>query len=701
MDIQPGRIINNFIDLNKVQYQIPVYQRNYEWAKEQCKKLFDDVLLVCKNGKTHFCGSIVYKLIKEEHNINYYVIIDGQQRITTIYILIKVLLDLAENDSAKDAFTNLLINHDKFDEFAIEEQSKLKLKAVESDNNQLIFLMSGKEDKIDKSSGIWQNYEYFKKLVSEAQKKQITTKDIFRGLEQLTCARISLDKEDNAQEIFERINSTGIPLSLADKIRNFILMTDENQEELYKNYWLEIEDLIEKNQMPNFFQDYLNLKIDGFAKDNTAYDIFKDLYRNGKYTNESMLQEMFHYAKIYHAFLYGDSKTYSEQTNKALEGLRKLKQTTVYLFLFSVFDDFENHVINEDELNKVLSFILSYSIRRLICDVASNSLRGFYKTLYSRVYSNNEHIKTYYDSLVSFMLQLNTKDAIPDDTSFKQSLIYNNLYRKNALCKYLLAIIENQGKEILDTSNLTIEHIMPQNKDISEDWKKMLGDNWEADKEKYLHTLGNLTLTAYNSELGDKKFSEKLDLLDDKKTKIVILYQDVKSCSKWDADSIETRAKNLSKTIFDLFPIEKPTVKVSFATPGYKEYSLANPEDAAYKRPNYYVLQGERVNCNSFALMLITLSKRLYNQDSSILEKIAKENLHFVEGKYASFSYDLSQVNMDTQIEGTDIYISHNYNSPKIVRIISQLLAYYEIDQDDFIYSACSTDMKKEDEGEE
>lgn len=698
MDIQPGRIINNFIDLNKVQYQIPVYQRNYEWAKEQCKKLFDDVLLVCKNGKTHFCGSIVYKLMKEDHNINYYVIIDGQQRITTIYILIKVLLDMAENDASKDVFTNLLINHDKFDEFAIEEQSKLKLKAVESDNNQLILLMSGRDDKIDKSSGIWQNYEYFRKLVADAQKKNITTKDIFRGLEQLTCARIQLDKEDNAQEIFERINSTGIPLSLADKIRNFILMTDENQEDLYKNYWLEIEDLIEKKQMPSFFQDYLNLKIDGFATENTAYDIFKQLYTEKKYTNESMLQEMFHYAKIYHAFLYGDSKTYNEQTNNALDGLRKLKQTTVYLFLFNIFDDYEKNVISEDELNKVLSLLVSYSIRRLICDVASNSLRGLYKTLYSRIFSNPENKSHYYDSIVSFMMQLNTKDGIPADKIFSDALINNNLYRKNALCKYLLAAIENQGKEVLDTTNLTIEHILPQNKELSEEWRTMLGSDWETIRDKYLHTFGNLTLTGYNSELGDRPFDEKLELLDSKNTKIIVLYKDVKNCKKWNEKTIVTRAKNLSSIVFELFPIEAPSIKVTFTAPGYKEYGLSNLDDAAYKKPNYYVLQGERINCSSFATMLITLSKRLYDQDNSIIEKLAKENTRLTGGEYASFSYDRTKVNKDTQIEGTDIYISHNYNSPKIMEIILHLLEYYEIDPDDFVYSACSTDMKKESE---
>ena len=694
MEIERGRIINDFIEPNKKQYIIPVYQRNYEWSKEQCTKLFQDIVQAYKNDKPHFCGAIVYAYLKEEHNISYYVLIDGQQRITTVYLLLKALRDLSETASAKEQIDEALYNIDKFDTYDVTLQSKLKLKPVESDNNQLYLLMEGKIDKIDKSTGIWKNYEDFSKLIKAEQTKGLTVKEIYKGLEKLICAKIKLGTDDNPQEIFERINSTGIPLNLSDKIRNYVLMTDSNQEKLYKDYWLEIESLIDKTQRIGFFQDFLNFKIDGFVKENNAYDIFKREFINKKYSNESILKEMHHYAKIYHAFLYGDEDNYSKQINKLLDGLRRLKQTTVYLFLFNIFDDYENKIITEDVLNKVLSLLLSYSIRRLICDVASNSLRGLYKTLYSRIFANPDNKKYYYDSISSFLLQLSTKDAVPNDTAFKQALIENNLYRKNALCKYLLVSIENQGKETVETNNLTIEHIMPQNKDISEEWKKMLGVNWEIDREKYLHTLGNLTLTAYNSELGDKPFGKKLELLDSNNTKIVFLYKGVKDCKEWNANTIVKRAQNLSNLIIELFPIEKPIQKISFSSPGFKEYGLNTPEDAQYMRPNYYVLQGEKVECKSFALMFTTLSKRLYDQDSSIIESLAKNSIHLVEGKYAAFSYEREDVNTDTQLDNTDIYISIKYSAPKIIKIISKLLEYYEIEQSDFIYSACKVSSK-------
>ena len=223
VNIEKGRIINDFIEPNKRQYIIPVYQRNYEWTKDQCEKLFSDILVAEKNDKTHFCGSIVYAPLKEENKIQYYIIIDGQQRLTTIYLLLKAMLDEAEDDKTKDALLDTLLNKDKFDKFGIDQASKLKLKPIKSDEEQLSILMddNAKKYKIDQNSGIWKNYEYFRSLIKKELKAGAYVKDIYKGVENLFCAKILLDKEDNAQEMFERINSTGIPLSLADKIRNF------------------------------------------------------------------------------------------------------------------------------------------------------------------------------------------------------------------------------------------------------------------------------------------------------------------------------------------------------------------------------------------------------------------------------------------------------------------------------------------------
>ena len=682
-------ILQSLISVNS-QYAIPVYQRNYEWSKEQCIKLFNDIVQAYKKDKSHFCGSVVYALMKEEHNIHYYIIIDGQQRLTTIYILLKALLDHADTESAKALIEEALFNVDKFDTYDVDTASKLKLKPIKTDNQQLALLMDNKYSEIDKSCGIWHNYELFSELIKKETSHGLTVKEIYKGLEKLTCARIKLDADDNAQEIFERINSTGVPLTLADKIRNFVLMTDANQEKLYENFWLKSEQLIGRNHMTAFFLDYLNIKIDGFAKESDAYDIFKEVFYDSKYTNATMLEEILHYAKFYHAFLYGD-KTYSDEINNSLISLQKLNQTTIFLFLFRVFDDYENNVLSQAELEKVLGFLLNYSIRRLICEIGSNSLRGLYKTLYSRVFARSENKQHYYDSIVSFFQQLTSKDALPDDDSFILALKQNNLYRKNALCKYLLVSIENEGKEQLVTTNLTIEHVLPQTKNLSTAWQQMLGENWQADRDRYLHTLGNLTLTGYNSELGDKPFAEKKELLSEVHTKVVKLYETIKCCDEWNAATIEARAEVLSKEVAELYSVEPPQVIVDFSDPRYKEYSCTNPDDATYKTPNYYILQGERVSVNNYAEMLRSVVSRLYAIDSTIIENMARHDEQLVSwSQNVMFSYDSTKTTGDYQIKGTSIYESVGFSAYHIMCIIHALLIKYDIEATEFVYSARS-----------
>lgn len=700
MFIYQGSIITNFLSQNGQQYKIPVYQRNYEWSKEQCKKLFEDIVQAAKRNQLHFTGSIVFQPLAPIKGINNSIVIDGQQRLTTIYILIKALVDTATSDAEKAVPIAALFNTDQFNQFNLDDTTKVKLKPAKDNNDQLLNLLYNKHDKMDKGCEIYRNYTYFCELIKEQQGVGVTVSDIYRGIGLLTVAVIQLDGNDKAQEIFERINSTGIPLSLADKIRNHVLMTDIDQDRLYEDYWLKIEKLLPKEQLSTFFIDYLNTKIDGFAKEGDAYDVFKDVYKSGGFTNESMLAEVMHYAELYSTFLYGNDDKYGKEVNRLLRDLQKLKQTTVFLFLFPVFDDFANNVIDEKELERVLRFLLNYSIRRLICEVGSNSLRGLYKTLYARVFARPENKQHYYDAIVSFFQQLTSRDALPDDNTFIQALKQNNLYRKNALCKLLLAAIENQGKEQLIIDNLTIEHIMPQNKNLSTAWQKMLGEDvWQNVQEKYLHTLGNLTLTAYNSELGDKPFDVKQQELDDVKTKVVILYSDVKGLTVWNADTIEKRANRLADTIVKLYPIEQPEQVISFADPRYQEYTCEDPDTATYKAPNYYVLQGERVNTTNFAEMLRSVISRLYEQDKTIIEDMARKNEKILSwSRNVMFSYDVDQVYGDYKLENTDIYESTGFSAAHIMYIIRALLDRYDIDRTDFVYSARSNKPAIKDE---
>lgn len=430
--------------------------------------------------------------------------------------------------------------------------------------------------------------------------------------------------------------------------------------------------------------------MDGFAKESTAYDEFKALYSRGQYTNESMLKEILHYAQQYHAFYYGDEQRLSSTANQLLKGLRTLKQTTVYLFLFSVFDDFEAGVIDDETLCKVLRLLLNYSIRRLICEVGSNSLRGLYKTLYGRVFNRPENKNNYYDAIVSFLLQLTSKDVMPSDAEFVAALKERNLYRKNALCKYLLVAIENQGKEQIKTDALTIEHIMPQNKNLSTAWQRMLGTDWELVRERYLHTLGNLTLTGYNSELGDLPFAEKLDKLAEENTHVTVLYSDVKNKTEWNAQTMESRAERLSEEVLKLFPIELPTTKVDFSDPRYRLYTVSDPHNATYKFVNYYELLGERVSADSFAFMVRSVAGKLYDLNSSIIDRMARNLEVFPAWQNPVFAYDKDAIRNAVKLKNdSDIYISTGYSAYDCICFIKALLKKYDLDlEEDFVYSA-------------
>ena len=690
MFIYQGSVVANFLGQNGRQYKIPVYQRNYEWSWEQCDKLFEDVVIAGQRNQLHFCGSIVFKPIAPTKGIGNNIVIDGQQRLTTIYILLKALSDMAQNDSEKMLPQGAIFNTDQYNQFQLDETSKMKLKPAKDNNDQLLNLIYDKHDKMDTSCEIYRNYEHFCDLIREKQSEGITVSDIYRGIGLLTVAVIQLDDNDNAQEIFERINSTGIPLSLSDKIRNFVLMTEVDQDRLYESYWLKAEQILSRDQLEGFFLDYLNFKMDGFTKESTAYDDFKALYVRGRYTNETMLGEILHYAQQYHAFYCGDKLRLSNEANQFLGSLRKLNQTTVYIFLFSVFDDFEADVIDDETLCKVLRLLLNYSIRRLICEVGSNSLRGLYKTLYGRVFNRPENKNNYYDAIVSFLLQLTSKDVMPSDAEFVVALKERNLYRKNALCKYLLVAIENQGKEQIKTDALTIEHIMPQNKNLSTAWQKMLGSDWELVRERYLHTLGNLTLTGYNSELGDLPFAEKLDMLSDKNTHVTVLYSDVKDKTEWNAQTIEARSERLSKTVLKLFPIELPTTKIDFSDPRYQLYTVADPHNATYKWVNYYELLGERVNVDSFALMVRSVAGKLYNLNSSIIDRMARSLEVFPAWQNPVFAYDKDAIRNAVKLKNdSDIYISTGYSAYDCICFIKALLKKYDLDlEEDFVYSA-------------
>lgn len=696
MKVEKYRVLGELIETNKRQFIIPVYQRNYDWEKENCKKLFDDIVSAYEKDRLHFIGSIVYVDQGEENKIYRYLIIDGQQRITTIFLLLKALYDTSTNENIKKEIEDILFNIDKYNDLKLNDQTKIKLKPIKSDNAQFMLLMKNEIQSMLKTSNIYLNYDYLKNQIIKIDTKGITAKDILSGLKKLTSAVIILDPiEDDPQIVFESINSTGVSLSLADLIRNYILMTDKNQEQLFENYWLKIENNVSSKEMPHFLTDYLQFICKEKVSSQNAYALFKNTFIAKGYTNESMLQQLLHYSYYYKAFLYGDDNTYSIVINKRLKGLKILDQGTIYPFLFHVFDDYSNQIISTAEFEKVLTFFFNYLLRRIVCGVTSNTLRGLYKTLYNRIFVDKDNLLNYYDTIVQFFMQLNTKDSIPSDSALKDSLLNTDIYNKKNVCKYILKSIEDmtedgkESKEIVDVTSLSIEHIMPQA--LNDEWKKMIGDDYEKVYEKYLHNIGNLSLTGYNSELGQKSFREKQNLIKAKNSHIIILNKDVLDKTVWNLKAINDRADRLSGLVLKLFPIEKPAKSIKFIDESKRRLSLAEDFDPTGTRPKSCIFFGINFIVDSYVEILTNILNALYDLDSDILDDLAKQNYKIKNAEKPYITKDPYLLRKSVEIKDTGIFFETNLSAKNIVNFLKSVLDAYDLEYEEVVISIDSS----------
>lgn len=675
-------LIQDLIEKNKRVFKIPVYQRNYDWGDVQCIKLFEDIMAAFHNDRKHFTGSIVY--IKGEHNysgLDEVMLIDGQQRITTIFILLKAIyekaIDLNETRIV-DELKDYLFNRNCAEEY------KLKLKPVKEDDKQFQALMQNDFEKLSADSNIYKNYKLFIKLINSELSAGLLLRDIMEGLKRLEAIEIVLDKSqgDDPQTIFESINSTGLDLSLADLVRNYVLMSDENQETLYEKYWLRLEQTLSTENLADFIITFLNFKMSESVTQNNAYIKFKQLYTDKKYTNETMLSDLLHYSK-YQALFIGKSNKYSQRINEYMLDFRLLDQSTIYIFLYSIFDDFENHVLDENALCDILEFFRAYCIRRIICEVPSNSLRGLFKTLYRRLFSEDtEHM---YEKIYSFFVGLRSKDKIPEDLEFKQKLISGNLYNKKKVCKYLLASIENKNsKEVIDIQDLTIEHVLPQKENASS-WVKALGEKYKEIYNTFLHTLGNLTITGYNGELGTRSFDEKKEIIRTY-SKANRLNSDILNQSKWDDVSIKNRARNLAERIMEMFRYKVPAV-VFKGLSNDEKLTFDDMDIAVGKKPVSVSVCGEIREVSSFAEMLTTCVLLLSDLDIKIMARLANTNFKI---KYADRTYITNDENLlrrPKEIGNTGIYYETNLSAKNILQFIKELLDRYGLDREDFYFT--------------
>ncbi|MCZ2130155.1 MAG: DUF262 domain-containing protein, partial [Bacteroidia bacterium] len=583
--------VDKFLATNETTFAIPVYQRNYDWTLFQCKQLLLDIIETGKNDKTnaHFIGSIVYVHddVYTASGLTELTIIDGQQRLTTITLIYIALYRLA-----KELDNQMLVNRIQktylINEFAPEEE-KLKLKPTENNKEALRHILNSADGEEFKGySKIIENFDYFRSAIN-AENFEV----IQRGLSKLIFVDIALDRQkDKPQRIFESLNSTGLELSQADLIRNYILMglSRTNQDRIYKSYWEVIErnakdETLNKTRVSEFIRDYLTLKNKEIPNKGDVYAKFKEKYPTSTIDElELVLTELKSLVKYYNK-LTNPKNEPDKQIRTQLEYINRLEINVAFPFLMKVYEDFSNEIIDKATFISVLSTVQSFTFRRFILGLPTNALNKIFMGLYDKVEPKN-----YLFSIQKSLLQRTGVQRFPRNTetinALKEKDVYN-IKPKNRT--YLLERLENfQNNEpvaIEGNSDITIEHIFPQNPDPK--WKIELGaDEYNLIKENYLNTIGNLTLSGNNGKLGNKPFLDKKVMNVDGKEQgynfsRLWLNRDLKEKTKWDKSEIEERANTISERFIKIWEI--PEIDIELETTN-DEINIFDAEDSKHKK---------------------------------------------------------------------------------------------------------------------
>lgn len=660
------------LEQNRRVFKIPVYQRNYDWTNKQCEKLYDDIIEAKIRKENHFIGIIVYEYNRLSSDLEEVLVIDGQQRITTIYILLKALYDAAKklnNNFIASDIEEVLFNRN------CEEKYKVKLKPIESDNYQLQFLLNDRFNDMDRESNLYKAYKIFESRITRSIKSGLELNDILIGIKNLEVVEIILDKHtgDDPQRIFESINSTGLELSLGDLVRNYLLMNINNQEWLYKNYWKAIEKNVEYKNLEDFLINYLNYKVKESVTLKNAYDVYKNYFKASGLSNEEELVELLKVSKYYGAFI-GAHIYNNTNIQYYLNSFYSIKQTTILPLLFNLLADYENGYISEAELCDVLKYLLTYLIRIITCE-NNKSLNKLFKSMYIMIMKDTK--ENYKDKFITFLNSRLSSERMPTDQEFREALIYKPLYKKY-ICRFILSEIENSSKEQINTNGLTIEHILPQKSNAS-NWKKELGSSYERIYEIYLHTLGNLTFSGYNYELGIKSFRQKKDLINNV-SRIKLLNEDILKVDVWNEEAILNRANNLADKIIALYPYQEGKYSYKHEdTINATCFDLSENFDCSYTKPKGFELVGDYYKTgHNWKDLLHEFMKLAFELDSSSLYEMANENT--ISGR--SRVYISNRDNVQKMHTPAEIYKT-NLSANSIRNVIKTIIEKIEFDLED------------------
>lgn len=681
-----------FLDGAKNRYIIPVYQRNYDWTEKQCKQLFDDLIQIVKeNRKNHFFGSIVSSHATNGSKSDY-LIIDGQQRITTISLLFTAMVNLLKNGTIKS--DNETLQQELEETFLIDkyrkEERKLRLKPIKDDMEAFDKLLNNSDFVI--GSNITINYYFF---VEEIKKMEISIDELYDAISKLEIIDIFVEDDENPQLIFESLNSTGLDLSEADKIRNFILMRLDNtkQEFFYETYWNKIEKLTcldgsKEYKVSEFIRHYLTLITKRIPNINDVYFIFKNYVnkemKEGRTSDcENILCDMLKYAYIYNKILNG--KFVSDKISKILKRLNHIDMTVIYPFFLAFFELFEEQKITEDEAIKVLSCIESFIFRRMICPgYATNALNKIFSTLH---YDVEKHVDldNSYSSILIYILENKTGSAgFPTDMEFIQALREQNIYRMQKKNKeYLFDRFENDDSieyvsiiELMNKGDLSIEHIMPQT--LSQQWIQILGENYQEIHSSKLHTLGNLTLTGYNSNYSNKIFIEKRDCEKGFKESGLRLNRDLCNLEKWGLQEINERCEKLINKALKMWNYPKTDFLPKINA--VDEISLEMADNLTGRiLCSYMYGDSQEHKCNSWVEMFINVLVQMYSENPSAIRRLAENK------SYVHITYNDTEISNDWAKIATDLYVYKSNSTSAKLSILNKVFDESGTDKSELI----------------
>lgn len=549
------------------QFVIPVYQRNYTWAAErEVKQYFDDLQSVLKGDyKNHFMGIIIYLEKAIDFSSREFSIIDGQQRLTTTFLIIyaikQLLVNCNDTEKVKQLEGQYLTNPYHNDKI------KYKLKPLVADDDVYRCIVEDRMDEItDKESNVLKNYQYISNRLNELLLQGYDANAILMALDKLYVVCVPISEEDNAQKIFESINATGVKLTSADLIRNYLLMDLQSdvQEKYYADYWKKLEDNVstDSKTLELFFRMYLAIKTYNLIPKNNVYREFVKWIEEHDTDIKDLFEDLLEYAKIFNLLMNKDVNKIDKKLKDAIEDFRKVNSDIPMAIVMEFYQIHRKGLISTDVFVSLICAINTYMIRRSLCDMNSQNISKLFPTVLKKVLEkcNGDYtdVLKYLNQEMVGNMASTSGSYMPTDKQMMELLLNANVYKRSALRIVLDRLELYNNPAPVNLNNLSIEHLMPQTP--TEEWLEELDTDMETYLEN-LHRLGNLTLAAKkdNSKMSNLMWGYKNEVL--KETAHLKLNLELMKIDKWDMAKIDIRTKELIEKICTIYPY--PDVSVT------------------------------------------------------------------------------------------------------------------------------------------